>query len=136
MQNLIDEFIERRVSCCRHCYGALNEDRKRAYQFTPAEYERAALSHAGNRDRILKESGQTVDIGEFPSVEGNWYDRRKAPNTDCPECFGSGIESVLLRDTRHLSPEARSAYGGVRKVEGGIALVFYDGGIRREAVIS
>ena len=136
MENLVDEFIERRTCCCRHCWGEQKENGGREYQFTPAEYKRAALSHAENRDRILKDPGQTVDIGEFPAAEGDWYDKRKAPNTDCPECSGRGIESMLLRDTRTLSPEARAAYGGVRKIEGGIALVFYENGARREVVIS
>lgn len=114
----INELSQHRRVCCRACHGEGN-----AYQCTPLEYGRAKLKHDEKRAKLLKDSEGAVDIGEFPSVEGDWYDKRKAPNPECPECFGDGIGEVILGDTRYLSKAAKALYGGVKQGRDGIEIM-------------
>ena len=123
----INELSQHRRVCCRACHGEGN-----AYQCTPLEYGRAKLKHDEKRAKLLKDSEGAVDIGEFPSVEGDWYDKRKAPNPECPECFGDGIGEVILGDTRYLSKAAKALYGGVKQGREGIEILINS----REKVIN
>lgn len=128
----INEISQYRRICCRHCWGELGQDGyRRAYQCSPFEYERAKLKHDEKRAKLLKDSNDVVDIGEFPSVENDWYDRRREPNPECPECFGEGVGEVFFGDTRKLSKAAMTLYGGVKKTKEGIEIVIAN----REKVI-
>ncbi len=128
----INEISQYRRVCCRHCWGELGQDGySRAYQCSPAEYERAELKHDEERAKLLKDSGDVVDIGEFSSHENDWYDKRREPNPECPECFGEGIGEVYFGDTRKLSKAAKALYGGVKQSKAGIEIVIAN----REKVI-
>lgn len=97
-----NELSEVRRVCCRYCHGEKHE-----MQMKPSEWQRAG---AGDSDK----------------PPASWYDPRKAPHPDCPECFGDGEESIFLHDTRRLSPNARRAYAGVQMTKHGPAVKMHD----------
>ena len=113
------EIVQHRRDACRHCHGE-----GFAYQHTPAEYRRALIAHEQQRADILSKGG--ADIGEFPAVEGDWYDARKRPNPDCPECFGDGLPGVFIADTRDLSEAAKALYAGVKEGRDGVEVKLHD----------
>lgn len=75
------------------------------------------------RERARRKKESADDIGEFPAYTDAWYDKRKPPHENCPECHGFGVEEVFYRDTRHLSPAARLAYGGAKNGREGIEVL-------------
>ncbi len=99
----VRELVSVHRDCCRHCYGI--EFRR---QWTLAEYESAI--------REAMRDGQSP-----PSFEGGiGYTATREPNPECPECFGRGIETVLVRDTRNLSPQAAKLYAGAQQTKDGV----------------
>ena len=103
-----NELVEHRVHCCRHCYGE------------GFGYQRTAQEFA--RDHGLAEKAKA----EFDARGGAGYDRRKAPNPDCTECFGDGVTSAYFKDTRHLTPAARRLYAGVKITKDGVEVKMHD----------
>lgn len=97
-----NELSQVRRVCCRYCHGEGHR-----YQFTPKEWRNKA---AGDEDR----------------PPATWYDKRKPPNPDCPECFGDGEEEIFLQDTRTLSENARRAYAGVTMTKNGPSIRMHD----------
>jgi len=112
-----NEISQLRRVCCPYCWGT---DHQR--QFTPAGLEAAKRQHDKDRARHLNVDSND-DIGEFPPYEDAWYDKRKPPAEDCPECHGEGIAETFYADTRHLSPAARLVYAGVKEGRDGIELL-------------
>lgn len=76
-----NEFIQYR----RHCWGI-----DHAYRYNPAEFAKAKIAHEKERAEIKANGG--ADIGEFPSAEGDWWDKRKPINPDCEVLRERGIE--------------------------------------------
>lgn len=113
-----NELSQFRRVCCPHCWG--NEHQR---QYTPEGLAEARRKHERERARMLKDSGGEVDIGEFPEYEDPWYDKRKEPHPDCPECFGEGRGETFFNDTRKLSPGARLLYGGVKEGRDGLEFI-------------
>jgi hypothetical protein len=113
------EIVQHRRDACRHCHGE-----GFAYQYTPAEYRRALIAHEQQRADILSKGG--ADIGAFPAAEGDWFDARKRPNPDCPECFGNGTPRVHVADTRDLSESAKALYAGVKEGRDGVEVKLHD----------
>ncbi len=113
------EIVQHRRDACRHCWGI-----DHAYQYTPAEYQRARIKHEQQRADILSKGG--ADIGAFPTAEGDWFDARKRPNSDCPECFGNGLASVFIADTRDLSEAGKALYAGMKEGRDGIEVRLHD----------
>ena len=101
------ELVEIRRECCRYCYG--NSFR---YQRTPGEIEAA---------REVWEKGDTSR--PFDAKGGIGYTPNRVPHPDCPECFGRGVLSANLKDTRLLSDAAKTVFGGVRITKDGIQIV-------------
>ncbi len=97
-----NELSEVRRVCCRYCHG---ENHK--MQMKPSEWQRAGS-------------------GDSDKPPASWYDPRKAPNPNCPECFGDGLEELFLHDTRKLSDKARRAYAGVTMTKHGPAVKMHD----------
>ncbi|MDM0043754.1 terminase small subunit [Variovorax dokdonensis] len=98
------ELVEHIVGCCRHCHG----ERFR-HQRTVGEMQ---------RDRaVWLEKGN--DGAEFDEHGGIGFDPRKAPNPECPECFGRGHGRTFLGDTRKLSAAAAALYAGVKESKEG-----------------
>lgn len=113
-----NEIAQFRRVCCPYCYGT---DHQR--QYTPEGLAEAKRRHDRDRARTLKTSDGKVDIGEFPEYTDDWYDKRKEPHEDCPECFGEGFGETFFHDTRKLSPGARFLYSGVKEGRDGIEIL-------------
>jgi hypothetical protein len=111
-----NELSQHRHRACRHCWGT-----DHAYQCTPAEYQGKRIAHIERQKNLMERTGE--DIGGFPSIEGDWYDGKRDPNSDCPECHGLGIADVVLMDSRKLAGAARLAYCGTRKTKEGVEIV-------------
>jgi phage terminase small subunit len=94
----VNEIMEFRRNCCRHCWGA-----GFAYQWTASEW---AAKLAGKEAK--------------PPAGGVDFDSRKPPNAKCPECNGEGVGTPFYKDTRNLSPGARALYAGVKVTKEGI----------------
>ena len=99
---LMEEFVERRYYPCRHCHG------NGECLMTPAEAERSKAKPA------------------------KLYDHRLPPSPDCPQCHGEGIRRIIIRDTRSLSPRAKAAFAGVKRVDGRAVVMFRENGVIRE----
>lgn len=112
-----NEISQLRRVCCPYCWGT---DHQR--QYTPSSLEAARLKHERERQRRMK-ADQNDDIGEFPAYTDAWYDKRKPPAEDCPECHGEGTVEVFFADTRTLSPAARLVYAGVKEGRDGIEVL-------------
>lgn len=116
-----NELTQHRRVCCRHCWGdGFN------YQYTPGEYKAAKARHDFERTKIKAMSKTGEDIGEFPVVEGDWFDKRREPHPDCPECFGEGEPEVFFADSRKLSPAGRALYAGVKVGKEGIEVLMHN----------
>lgn len=113
------EIVQHRRDACRHCWGE-----GFAYQYTPAEYRKALIAHEQLRADILSKGG--ADIGEFPGQEGDWFDGRRRPNPQCPECFGDGVPGVVIADTRDLSEAGRALFAGVKEGREGVEVKLHD----------
>ena len=98
------ELVEHIVGCCRHCHG---EGFK--FQRTLGEFnkDREAWQEKGNAPADFDEKG------------GIGFDPRKAPNPECPECFGKGRGRTFLGDTRKLSAAGVALYAGVKETKEG-----------------
>lgn len=55
--------------------------------------------------------------GCYPDIRAQ---ERREPRADCADCAGEGRSDVLIKDTRKLSPQARSLYAGVKITKEGI----------------
>lgn len=93
---------------CRYCYGAGHR-----YQFTAAEFERAELEH------------DPMD-GEFDPKGGIGFNPNRAPNPECPECWGDGKGRVIVGDTSTFGELERSLYAGVKLSKDGIEVRMHD----------
>jgi phage terminase small subunit len=107
-----NELILIRKGCCRNCWGADGR-----YQWVDAAEYQAACERAlsGKVKRDLPDP-----LGGFG------FDGRKEPNADCAACMGEGYETVIAKDTRHLSPGAQSLYAGVEKTKDGLKIKMHD----------
>ena len=105
----VNELVELRRECCRHCYGVAHQ-----YQWTEAEYARAV-------DQAV-ESGKPAPDG----MGGFGFDANREPNPHCPECHGNGWERAHIHDTRKLSPAARRLYAGIQKTKDGFKVLTWD----------
>lgn len=106
-----NELVEFRRCCCRYCWGEGNR-----YQRTRGEFERDEEQLAALNEQAVQD-GKPVKA--FDPKGGHGYDRRKAPNPECPECFGDGIGYTHVHDTRNVSPEAMLLYAGVKETKEG-----------------
>ncbi|MCM1128968.1 MAG: terminase small subunit [Alistipes senegalensis] len=110
----VNEIVQLRRYCCPYCYG---KDHQK--QYTPAGLEAETKRHNKERARRLKDNPED-DIGEFPEYSDAWYDKKKPPVENCPECFGDGMAEIYHADTRTLSATARLVYCGVKDGKDGI----------------
>lgn len=111
-----NDLVEHRRHCCRYCWGEGNR-----YQRTAGEMEADREMHT-EKMRMQQANPETcaMPVTAFDERGGIGYDERKAPNPDCPECFGDGIGKTIIKDTRNLSPAARALYAGVKQTKEGI----------------
>lgn len=113
------EIVQHRRDACRHCWGE-----GFSYQCTPAEHQKSRIAFEERRAEILAKGG--ADIGEFPCQDGDWYDARRRPNPDCPECFGNGLASVFIADTRDLSEAGKALFAGIKETREGVEVKLHD----------
>lgn len=115
------ELIEMHRNCCRYCYG--NGHR---YQWTPSELREAEASSAYEGDSA---SGRVKSYDSRRPLDvsgGTGFNCVADPNPECPECFGEGVIRVVAKDTRDLSPAARSLYAGIKKTQHGVEIKMND----------
>lgn len=112
-----NEIYQLRRVCCPFCWGEGH-----ARQYTPSGLEEARKEHERERERRMRRD-KDDDIGEFPDYTDAWYDKRRPPAEECPECHGDGVVEVFFADTRNLSPAARLVYAGVKEGRDGIEVL-------------
>ncbi len=110
-----NELIEYRRVCCRHCHGI-----GFGFQRTESEMKAARRQHA------VKVEKEGESPGPFDEEGGIGFDATKDPHPDCPECFGEGIGTAFLKDTRTLSAAARALYAGVKVTKDGFEVKMRD----------
>lgn len=113
------KLVEHVRTCCRYCHGWEFE-----YQRTPREMrdDRAAW------DR--RDKPQPGDV--FDEKGGLGWDPRRDPHPDCVECFGRGIASVRIADTRTLDDESAALYAGAKHTQHGVEILLRDQDKARE----
>jgi phage terminase small subunit len=113
-----NDLVEYRRGSCRHCWGVMNR-----YQYTAGEWDAALERHNTKREALI-EKGRP-DIGPLETKGGVGYDFRRDPNEDCPECSGMGTGRTIIKDTRNLSPGARSLYAGMKEGKDGLQALMH-----------
>lgn len=104
------DLVEYRRACCRYCWGEGFR-----YHRTAGELERARREHEAQG---LAARGRKVPA--FDEEGGAGYHAKRAPNPECPECFGDGVGQTFLHDTRGLSRAAARLYAGVKQTRDGL----------------
>lgn len=99
------ELMRVEVDSCRHCYGIAGRR-----EWTPAEY-----------DRELRKA--TAEGRAVPEIEGGLaFDPRRPPVESCPECFGRGVDRVIITPSHKLSKGAAKLLASMRQTKDGIDL--------------
>lgn len=112
-----NELAEHRIHACRYCWST-----NHAYQHSPSTWQREREKFQ-KRWQKMSESEQKL-LGDFPEVPPDgWYDAKRGPNDDCPECHGVGVAVVKWKDTRHLSPIGKMLFAGVKESKEGLEVV-------------
>lgn len=114
----VNELVEFRRTCCRHCYGI-----NFGYQRTEREMRAARAQHEAAAKKAQAESNPPPE--PFSEEGGVGYDRTRDPNEDCPECNGEGVGSPFIKDTRDVGL-ASTAYAGVKVTKDGIEVKLHD----------
>ena len=109
-----NDLIQHRRLCCRYCYGV-----GFGYQRTAGERERDYERWLREEKKAQKDDPEREPTA-FDEAGGIGYHKLKAPNPDCPECFGEGVTDIYLPDTRLLSDDARMLYAGVKVTKEGL----------------
>lgn len=115
-----NELVEHQRGCCRHCYGEGHR-----YQYTEGEMRKRRTAHDRHkpkpgRGKADKANAEVWDAdGEFELEGGIGFDPTRKPKPDCPECAGDGVQRIVPKDTRLLSPEARALFAGVKVTKDG-----------------
>lgn len=112
-----NDLIQHRRLCCRYCYGI-----DFRYQRTANERERDYEQWIRDEQKAQKDEPERPPTA-FDEMGGIGYHKLKAPNPDCPECFGEGVTDVYIPDTRLLTGAARMAYAGVQVTKEGIRVL-------------
>lgn len=104
-----NELIELRRVNCRYCNGVDFE-----YQWREREYLKAVKAAERGREGLPDYAG------------GFGYDDTLDPVPECPECRGEGVERVIPKDTRNLSPSGRALFAGIEKTAQGLKVKTHD----------
>lgn len=119
------ELIQYRKNNCRHCHGIGFEfqwiDRDEFAQAT-----NKVLAHNAQEDAVKLKL--PIDVGGFG------FNPKGAPHQNCPKCLGEGIGEAVVSDTRHLSPQAKRLYAGVKITKDGLQVLMEDRGKALENV--
>ena len=115
------EFMEFRVGCCRYCWG-----KDHRYQRTASEFEAAENAYALQCEALIQE-GKPIP-GEFDPKGGTGFNRTRAANPECPECFGEGQGRTVFKDTSTVSKAAASLFAGVKQTKDGTEIRLHSKG--------
>lgn len=104
-----NELIQARRTCCRFCYGVDHR-----YQWTESE--------------LALEQAKAIQAGKAaPDASGGiGFNATLDPYAYCPACFGEGISSVFVADTRKLKGAAKLLYAGVKRTKHGVEIIMRD----------
>lgn len=111
------ELVELKTGCCRCCWG---EGFK--FQRTLGEYNH-------DREQWLAKG---KELSEFDDQGGIGFSPLKQPHPECPNCGGDGHARVVLKDSRHYSPQAKALYAGAKEGKYGIEVQMHDKGAAME----
>jgi len=114
-----NELVEHRLTCCRFCHGKGFKFQRTANEMERDREQHRALIEAN--DELPK--AKRRDIPPFDVKGGIGYRAPADPNPQCPECFGEGVSKVLVKDTRKLSPAARSLFAGIKQTKDGMQVL-------------
>lgn len=115
----VNELVQHRRVCCRHCYTfGLGEKR------TPSEM-RAAKAFWDQRVTEVLADPRKPAVGPFDPAGGDDFDPTLDPDPDCVECFGKGHTEVWMADTRDLSRTGRALYAGVKTTKNGTEMLMH-----------
>lgn len=115
------ELISLHRCCCRFCYGIDNQ-----YQWTPNELREANKAHARDVDACAGDKDKLAKLEVPDAAGGTGFNPYNDPNPRCPECFGEGVERVVPKDTRDISPTAMMLYAGVKTTQNGLEIKMID----------
>lgn len=114
------ELMQLRRLNCRHCHG-----KKHLFQWVDQQEFANALGVAMDRNAQAKARKKPQEV--LPDDAGGYgYHRHRAPNPNCPKCFGDGIVDVYFADTRTLSPQARRVFAGIKQTKDGLEVKLRD----------
>lgn len=114
-----NELVEVRRDSCRFCYGEGHR-----YQYTAGEWEE--IQDQFDARCLLAEQTKSP-IPPEPDLRGGLgYNKLMPPMPGCPECFGQGIENVVIKDTRTLSPAALELYAGAKVTKNGVEILTHN----------
>lgn len=112
-----NDVCELRIHACKYCWGV-----DHAMQHDPESWKKEREKFQKRWEK-LSESEQRV-LGDFPvTPPDGWYEAKRGPNDDCPQCHGVGIEVVKWKDTRLMSPNLRRLFGGIKMNKEGLEVV-------------
>jgi phage terminase small subunit len=118
----VNELVEFRRRCCRHCYGI-----DYGYQRTMQEMSQARRKYELQRRKDEKVAGfDPMVYEEFDELGGAGYDARKPPVPDCTNCWGDGVADAHFKPTGQLTPAARALYAGVKQTKDGYQMLLVD----------
>ena len=123
-----NELVEHRRTCCRNCWSF-----GLGYKRTPGEMRRAREAHDLAQLAAASQDPPQA-LAPFDEQGGDDYDATMDPDPDCDECFGEGVSSVFLKDTRSLSPNARALYAGVKQTKEGVEVKMHSKEKARELI--
>lgn len=114
-----NELMSYRRHNCRHCKG-----RDHLYQWIDAQEHAVACAEVFDFNARCKSEKAKKKV---PSDDGGYgFHKHGDPNPHCPRCFGQGVESLHIADTRKLSAGAKKLYAGVKKTKDGIEVKTHD----------
>jgi phage terminase small subunit len=105
------DLIEVKIDCCRHCHGIGHG------------YQRNMSEMNADREKWLNK-GKPIE--EFDEQGGVGFNPLLAPNPECPNCGGDGMQRVVAKDTRYLSAGAASLYAGAKQTKDGFEIKLHD----------
>ncbi len=114
--------------CCRYCWGDGHRFQRTPQEMVEARknWEKELKEACKNPSKHQKEACKNPSKHQFDEEGGTGFNPYHDPNPDCPECFGRGIEAVLIKDTRDLGPEAKLLFAGVKMTQHGIQVLTHD----------
>jgi phage terminase small subunit len=103
------DLMRVQIDSCRHCHGIEHQ-----YQWSEPEYKRELKAALG--------AGKPA-----PDIEGGFgFDPRREPHSQCPGCFGRGVSTVIVTDSRKLSRGAARLLASVKQTKDGIEVKTLD----------